>query len=85
MADNCFIKIIARYLDRCGNHHTPKGNYRNICGSSPDIDNHIAKRTVRLGDSNRQFVEVLSGLNPGDSVVVSDMEQFKSVKSLKLK
>ena len=50
-----------------------------------DGDNHIAKRTVRLGDSNRQYVEVLSGLNPGDSVVVSDMEQFKSVKSLKLK
>ena len=49
MADDCFIKIIARYLDRCGNHHTTKGNYRNVCGSAPDIDNHIAKR---LGNIN---------------------------------
>lgn len=50
-----------------------------------DGSNHIKQRKVRLGHSNREYVEVLSGLNAGDSVVVSDMEQFKSSKSLKIK
>ncbi len=50
-----------------------------------DGDNHLSQRKVRLGDSNRDYVEVLSGLNAGDSVAVSDMEQFKKSKTLKLK
>ena len=50
-----------------------------------DGDNHLSQRKVRLGDSNRDYVEVLSGLNAGDSVAVSDMEQFNKSKTLKLK
>lgn len=50
-----------------------------------DGDNHLSQRKVRLGDSNRDYVEVLSGLNAGDSVAVSDMEQFNKSRTLKLK
>ncbi len=50
-----------------------------------DGDNHLSQRKVRLGDSNRDYVEVLSGLNAGDSVAVSAMEQFNKSKTLKLK
>lgn len=50
-----------------------------------DGNNHLSQRKVRLGDSNRDYVEVLSGLNAGDSVAVSDMEQFNKSKTLKLK
>jgi HlyD family secretion protein len=50
-----------------------------------DSEDQLQRRDVRLGDSNREFVEVLSGLKVGDRVVVSDMQDYKSSKSLKLK
>ena len=48
-------------------------------------DDEIVKRKVRLGDSNFEFVEVVSGLQPGDRVVVSDMSQYKNKTKLKVK
>ena len=48
-------------------------------------DDEIVKRKVQLGDSNFEFVEVVSGLQPGDRVVVSDMSQYKNKTKLKLK
>ena len=39
----------------------------------------LLKRKVQLGDSNYEYVEVISGLQPGDQVVVSDMADRKSV------
>ena len=48
-------------------------------------DDEIVKRKVQLGDSNFEFVEVVSGLNPGDKVVVSDMTNYKSKNKLKVK
>ena len=50
-----------------------------------DSDNEIIKRKVQLGDSNFEYVEVVSGLQPGDRVVVSDMSQYKNKTKLKLK
>ena len=47
--------------------------------------NQLLKRKVQLGDSNFEFVEVVSGLQPGDRVVVSDMSQYKNKTKLKLK
>ena len=41
-------------------------------------------RKVQLGDSNFEFVEVASGLQPGDQVVVSDMSNYKNKNKLKL-
>ena len=49
-----------------------------------DSDKEIVKRKVQLGDSNFEFVEVISGLHPGDKVVVSDMSQYKNKNKLKL-
>ena len=48
-------------------------------------DDEIVKRKVQLGDSNFEFVEVVSGLQQGDRVVVSDMSQYKNKTKLKLK
>lgn len=50
-----------------------------------NADKEIVKRKVQLGDSNFEFVEVISGLQPGDEVVVSDMSQYKNKNKLKLK
>ena len=49
-----------------------------------DSDKEIVKRKVQLGDSNFEFVEVISGLQLGDQVVVSDMSQYKNKNKLKL-
>ena len=48
-------------------------------------DDEIVKRKVQLGDSNFEYVEVVSGLQPGDRIVVSDMSQYKNKTKLKLK
>ena len=49
-----------------------------------DGDNEIVKRKVKLGDSNFEYVEVVSGLQPGDQVVVSDMSSYKNKNKLKV-
>ena len=50
-----------------------------------DGDDQLVKRKVQLGDSNFEYVEVISGLQPGDKVVVSDMSEFRNKNKLKLK
>lgn len=45
----------------------------------------LLKRKVQLGDSNYEYVEVISGLQPGDQVVVSDMASYKDKNKLKIK
>lgn len=50
-----------------------------------DGDNRLVRRQVKLGDSNRDYVEVTGGLVAGDRVVVSDMERYRAKKELKIK
>lgn len=47
--------------------------------------NSLERRKVQLGESNYEFVEVMSGLKPGDRVVVSDMSQYRNESKLKMK
>lgn len=44
----------------------------------------ITRRTVHLGESNYKYVEVLSGLERGEEVVVSDMSYYKSKDKIML-
>lgn len=44
----------------------------------------LRKREVRLGDSNYEQVEVISGLRPGERVVVSDMSSYQNKNKIKL-
>lgn len=57
------------------------GDYDMFVVENGALDRH----RVRLGDSNYDFVEVVSGINPGDSVVVSDMTEYSGKKRLKIK
>jgi HlyD family secretion protein len=50
-----------------------------------DSEDELVKRKVKLGDSNFEFVEVVSGLQVGDQVVVGDMSSFKNKSKLKVK
>lgn len=44
----------------------------------------LVKRKVELGESNYEYVEVVSGLTPDDQVVVSDMSQYRTKSTLKV-
>ena len=65
-----------------GSYYMGKGDYDLFVVTG---GNELVKRKVRLGDSNFEFVEVVSGLEPGDQVVVSDMSDYKNSNKLKLK
>ena len=45
----------------------------------------IVRRTVQLGNSNYNYVEVTEGLALGDKVVVNDMDSYKGRREIKLK
>lgn len=67
----------------------PNGSYFQGAGSYQlfikTSDGKLERRNVTLGDSNFDFVEVKSGIQPGELVVVSDMSSYKNKKSIKLK
>ena len=47
-------------------------------------DNLLQPREVRLGECNYDYIEVLSGLEEGEQVVVSDMSKYKGKEKLKV-
>ena len=63
-------------------YYVGRGEYELFVQDSKD---EIVNRKVQLGDSNFEYVEVISGLKPGDKVVVSDMSSYKNKNKLKLK
>lgn len=63
-------------------YYVGRGEYELFVRTSAD---ELEKRKVQLGDSNFEFVEVVSGLEPGEQVVVSDMSNYKNKNRLKLK
>lgn len=46
--------------------------------------NQLLKRKVQLGDSNFEYVEVVSGLQEGEQVIVSDINAYKDKNKLKI-
>ena len=48
-------------------------------------DGEAVKRSVKLGEGSYDYVEVLEGLNPGDQVIISDMNKFRDKDNLKVK
>ncbi len=65
-----------------GSYYTGPGDYELFVLTS---DDELTRRHVRLGDSNFDYVEVRSGLEPGDRVVTSDLKQYRERNTLKLK
>lgn len=63
-----------------GSYYVGPGEYELFVRSG----NELVKRKVQLGDSNYELVEVVSGLEPGDQVVVSDMSNYKNKKKIKV-
>lgn len=74
------IEDVARVTN--GSFYTGPGEYDVFV---LDGDDELVKRKVRFGDSNFEYVEVKSGLEPGDRVVINDMNDFKNSNTLKIK
>ena len=65
-----------------GQYFQGPGNYSLFVKVSPD---RLERRNVTLGDSNFDYVEVKSGLKPGEEVVITDMTEYKKKKAITLK
>lgn len=65
-----------------GSYFQGPGTYNLFVKTS---DNRIERRSVTLGDSNFDYVEVKNGISAGEEVVITDMSSYKDKKSLKLK
>lgn len=65
-----------------GNYYKGPGQYTIFVAVSPTT---LERRQVTLGESNRSWVEVVSGIRPGENVVISDMERYLSYSTLNLK
>ena len=66
---------------RNGSYYTGAGNYTLFIYK----DKHtLVPRTIQLGDCNYDYVEVISGLEEGDSVVVSDMQRYKGKEKIRV-
>jgi hypothetical protein len=42
------------------------------------------KEKIKLGESSFEYVEVISGLEKGEQVIISDMNQYKNKQKLKI-
>lgn len=65
-----------------GNFYHGPGSYRLFVDNN---DGYLERRDVILGEGNFNYVEVKSGLNPGDKVVKTDLEKLSANKKLKLR
>ncbi len=66
---------------RNGSYYTGAGDYTLFIYK----DEHtLVPRTVHLGDCNYDYVEVISGLEEGDSVVVNDMQRYKGKEKIRV-
>lgn len=65
-----------------GSYYVGRGDYELFVLND---DREIVKRKIQLGDSNFEYVEVISGLQPGEQVVINDMSEYKGKNKLKIK
>lgn len=66
---------------RNGSYYTGAGDYTLFIYKDAHT---LVPRNVRLGECNYDYVEVISGLEEGDSVVVSDMQKFKGKEKIRI-
>ena len=63
-------------------YYSGPGDYQLFVKTGED---RLERRTVRLGDSSFEYVEVVDGLEIGDRVVISGMKEYQNKKSIKIK
>lgn len=66
-----------------GRFYTKPGKYMLFVRSADGKS--LVQREVQLGVANMDYVEVVSGLEPGETIVTNDMNEYLKHPSLKLK
>ncbi len=66
-----------------GTYYTGPGNY-SLFFMSKD-GKTLERHDVELGSSNYDYVEVKSGIRPGDKVILTDMSRFKDSSTLRVR
>ena len=64
-----------------GSYYSGKGEYELWVVRGGEA----TQRKILLGDSNYEYVEALEGLAPGEQVIVSNMDNYKNRKKIKVK
>ncbi len=65
-----------------GNYYKGKGQYLMYVGTE---ENEYELRTVKLGDSSFDAVEVVAGLEEGERILADDPKDFKNSRHIKIK
>lgn len=81
------INVVYDILDNVvripnGSYYQGAGGYTMFVKTD---DNTLERRRVTLGDCNFDYVEVKSGISPGEEVVISDMSAYKNYKKITIK
>jgi len=66
---------------RNSSYYNGKGKYTMFVYKD---DNTLVPRTINLGESNDEYVEVINGLEEGEKVIISDMTKYSSAKKIKI-
>ncbi len=48
-------------------------------------DNQLVKRMLEIGLTNNKKIEILSGAEPGDRIVISDMKRYEDLNTITIK
>ncbi|MDE6670447.1 MAG: HlyD family efflux transporter periplasmic adaptor subunit [Muribaculaceae bacterium] len=64
-----------------GSYYKGPGSYELFVVTKPD---RLERRRVLLGDSNPDWVEVKSGIAPGEEVLISNLNDYEMKQSLRL-
>ena len=64
-----------------GTYYKGEGNYDLFVREG----DRLVRRRVTLGEANYDYVEVISGIGPGEQVVISDMQDYAKQPELKIK
>ena len=48
-------------------------------------DGKAEKRAVKVGLANFDYVEIIDGIKPGETVIISDLSEYKNTKELEIR
>ena len=65
---------------RNGSFYSGPGDYTLFVMKNEEL----RMKNVKLGECNYDYIEVISGLEPGEQVIVSDMTKYKGKEKLKV-
>lgn len=82
----CDIYVVYAYRENVlrlpsGTYYKGAGNYDLFVREG----DRLVRRRVVLGDANYDYVEVISGMEPGEQAVISDMSDYTRQPELKIK